>query len=89
MEGFLDITSTQMKEIADKVFVNRDQETIKEAEKKQKESGRRSCQKTALLAAVLGRRISISSQLLPREDEWTLHQSSAAGNPGTPNKAVS
>lgn len=54
MEGFLDLTSTQMIEITDKVFVNQDQETIKEAEKKQKESDRRSCRKTALLAAGLG-----------------------------------
>lgn len=33
MEGFLDLTSIQMTEIADEVFVIRDQETIKRLRK--------------------------------------------------------
>ena len=53
--GVLDLTSTQMTEITNKVFVSRDQETVTEAGKKQEESDGRSYRKTALLAAALGR----------------------------------
>ena len=53
MEGLSALTITQLIEIAEQVFVNWDQEAIKEAEKKQKENDKKSHQKI-LLAAALG-----------------------------------
>ena len=89
MEGFLDLTSIQMTEIADEVFVSWDQETIKRLRKNKRRVIEGPVKTELSWQLCWAAQISISSQLLPREDERTLHQSSAGGSPGTPNKAVS
>lgn len=64
MEGFLALTSTQLIEIADKVFVNWDQEAIKEVEKKQKENDKRFIKRYLSWPLRWAIQIPINSQLL-------------------------
>ena len=53
--GVLAMTTSQIIEIADKVFRNRDVEAKKEADKKQREDNKRTNQRTMVVATTLGR----------------------------------
>lgn len=83
MEGFLDLTSIQMTEIADEVFVSRDQETTKRLRKSKRRGTEGPVKRQLSWQLCWAAQISVSSQLLPREGERTLRQSSAGGRPGT------
>jgi len=64
-DGVLAMTSSQIIQIADKVFRNRDMEAKREAEKKRRENSKRADQRIAVLAAALGRPLSGPSPKLP------------------------
>ena len=56
-EGVLSMSSSQLTEIADKVFQNRDTEIEKKYEKRYKKEQKRTDQRFAMLAAALGKSI--------------------------------
>ena len=55
VEGILAMTSSQIIEIADRVFRNRDVETKRKVEKRQREDNKRAGQRVTVLAAAPGR----------------------------------
>ena len=75
-DGVLAMTGLQIIEIADKVFRNRDMETKREVEKRQREDIKRADQKVTVLATALGG--SLSGPLQP-----SLNQNQPHGRPST------
>lgn len=77
----LAMTSTQIIEIANQVFKNRDVEAKKKAEKKRREENKRADQRMVLLAEALGRPLLGPSSIPPPP----LNQASLLqGSPGSP-----
>ena len=76
VDGVLAMTGLQIIEIADRVFRNRDMETKREVEKRQREDIKRADQKVTVLAAALGG--SLSGPLQP-----SLNQNQPHGRPST------
>ena len=64
------MTSSQIIEIADKVFRNRDVEAEKEADEEQREGNKRADQRTVVLATALGRPLPGSSPKPPPSLNW-------------------
>ena len=62
LEGFTGMNATQLLEVANKVFVNRDREAQREADKKMK-------QKVALLAAALRSSDQVKQTVLSQGNE--------------------
>ena len=76
VDRVLAMTGLRIIEIADKVFRNRDMETKREVEKRQREDNKRADQKVIVLAAALGG--SLSKPLQP-----SLNQNQPHGRPST------
>lgn len=65
LDGVLSMSSSQLIEIAKKVFRNRDVEAKKETEKRRREDTKRADQRFAVLAAALGRPAGLPTKAPP------------------------